>query len=747
MKHKYAINLGVVISLCLCINFTVAQTVSWCNLQFPASTTISYGNAYPIYGQVYEPGLTDTPASQGAGITAWIGFSETDATTTADFTSSDWTWVQANYNPVCGANCGTPENNDEYFIDIGPYLPGSGTFYYATRFQYNGGPYTYGGYNAAGGGFWDGATNVSQVLTVNANCLSASTWDGTGWDNGVPDINTAVTFTGDYTTTNGNILACSITVNAGATLTIENDQYVEVNNDVIIDGSLNIQPRGSLLQHNNNAVVSGTASVTKKTAPMNDWYEYTYWSSPVANETVGTALSESDVDRRFIFDASAYSDGDGDSIDDDGNDWVWVSGTTPMTPGVGYAATHDQAYFTGPPPGTPPFQFDYIFTGTPNNGLIEVPVERNDAVTSDFNWNFIGNPYPSAIDVDLFFDENIYNATTNPTGNLEGAIYLWSQNSAPSAANDGNEQLNFSMSDYAIINRTGANDSGGDGNTPSRYIPSGQGFFIAYSDDAPAPSGNAVFNNSMRVTGNNDQFFRTSSADQPNKIKVNLTANNGVFNQILVGYVEGATDAYDGMIYDAPRNLSSNQAAILYTTIENIPHKFAIQGKTPESLGADEVIYLGFKNTLANDTPFTLSLAQLEGDFMTNTPIYLVDNLLGAEQDLTQSDYTFTSEMGEFNNRFELRFSSTLSVEDVQITNNQLIIVNDQNDNWNISTTQQSKIAQIIVYDLLGRKLIHANTDNQTLATLNTKTLNQSVYIVKVKLYNGFEITKKTIKH
>lgn len=47
------------------------------------------------------------------------------------------------------------------------------TFYYASRWQLNGGPYKYGGYV---GGFWDGTTNVSGVLTIqpaNDECTGA----------------------------------------------------------------------------------------------------------------------------------------------------------------------------------------------------------------------------------------------------------------------------------------------------------------------------------------------------------------------------------------------------------------------------------------------------------------------------------------------------------------------------------------------------------------------------------------------
>ena len=637
---------------------------------------------------------------------------------------------------------------DGFSSDIGsPNATGTTIDLSGAPFQNITGPITFRLYAWGGLNLLNGHFGIDDFSFKGSVSPIVTTWSSGIWDNGVPTGSINAIIGDDYNTSVGGLetsfSTCSLTINTGATLTIADDGYVEVTNGVVIDGDLRIQPTGSLVQHNNNAAVVGTAVISKETAPMNDWYEYTYWSSPVSNETVGSALSDSDVYRRFIFDAGTYSDSNGDGIDDDANDWTWVSGTAPMAPGVGYAATHSPILFDQSLcAGGPDCQFVYDFTGIPNNGVIEVPVQRNDAVTTDFNWNFIGNPYPSAIDVDLFFDANIYDAVTNPTGNLEGAIYLWSQNAAPSAANDGNEQLNFSMSDYAIINRTGANAPGGDGDTPNRYIPSGQGFFIAYSDSAPASSGNAVFNNGMRVAGNNDQFFRVSNSNQPNKVKVDLTTDNGVFSQILVGYVDGATDAYDGMVYDAPRNLSSGQAATLYTTIENNPYKFAIQGKNPESLDADEIIYLGFKNTIADFTPFTLGLAQPEGEFMTNTPIYLVDNMLQETHDLTQSDYTFTSEVGEFNDRFELRFASTLSGSEDRIVDNRLILMKVSNNKLSLSTSRQSRIVHVNVYDFLGRQLQNIDAKNQTEINFDFRFSDNLACIIEVQLSGGQTIRK-----
>ncbi|MCH7523612.1 MAG: choice-of-anchor D domain-containing protein [Bacteroidetes bacterium] len=146
-----------------------ARILDWVNLQYPEMGNISLGNVYDVFAQVFEPGVTDTPASQGPNIEAWIGYSSDDT----DPNGAGWTWVVANYNPLCGTNCGTPEENDEYFIDIGSSLP-VGTYYYASRFRIDGDVFYYGGYSSdnAGviGGFWgdtNGAeTNRNGILTI-----------------------------------------------------------------------------------------------------------------------------------------------------------------------------------------------------------------------------------------------------------------------------------------------------------------------------------------------------------------------------------------------------------------------------------------------------------------------------------------------------------------------------------------------------------------------------------------------------
>jgi gliding motility-associated-like protein len=146
------------------LTVNVGAGLDFVNVQYPESATICEGNSVAIFGQVYETGLTE-PNSQAAGIVAEYGVytSNTDPST--------WpasAWSAGTYNPVSLLN----PNNDEYMGTVSGLT--AGTYYYAYRFSLNGCSFQYGGYSAAGGGFWGGA-NVNGVITVTPNSVPTFT--------------------------------------------------------------------------------------------------------------------------------------------------------------------------------------------------------------------------------------------------------------------------------------------------------------------------------------------------------------------------------------------------------------------------------------------------------------------------------------------------------------------------------------------------------------------------------------------
>ena len=148
------------------INAIAAPT--WANLQWPPIGSICQGGTYVAYGQVYQAGVTDS-AGQGNGITVEFGYNGTNTD------PSTWTnWTTATYNTDNG-------NNDEYKFTFTP--PTSGTYYYTFRYRPSTCAWQYGGYNAGGGNFWNGTTNVNGQLTVNANVTYYADTDSDGYGN------------------------------------------------------------------------------------------------------------------------------------------------------------------------------------------------------------------------------------------------------------------------------------------------------------------------------------------------------------------------------------------------------------------------------------------------------------------------------------------------------------------------------------------------------------------------------------
>ncbi len=623
----------------------------------------------------------------------------------------------------------------------------------------------------------DGYQYYCRVLENTESCFKAtkaitldvkvSRWTGVGWSES-PAMDRIIILNEDYDTgTQTSFEACRLIINPDSELIIADDTYVRVQNDITVNGNVIVRTAGAFVQVDDAGIVDGDVltlrdkiSVEKLSAPMNTYREYTYWSSPVFGETVDLGLNEASSSRRYRYLGQNYLDAkmetgndnaevDGqDDVDDNGDDWEKVLDSDIMMPGVGYASTHNGTGFT-------PGQYKYTFDGPFNNGVLEVPIYRNDSEMADNNWNFIGNPYPSAIDVNKFLMTNaVINQNVLETDRaINGAIYLWSHNTPANGNANGNQTLNYSASDYAIIN--GSDQiAGGDGLQPDRTIPSGQGFFISMSNLATPISASGfvkmakvVFNNDMRTTGQNSQFFRAENTDIPNKIKLNLTSDNGVFNQISVAYVDGATNGDDGMYYDAPKNLSSEVSASLYSIIDGLDSKkFAIQGKDPNSLSLEEVVPIGFFTAIDVATIYTLSIAQLEGDFMTGNAIYIKDNLLNKIHDLSATDYTFTSETGEFNNRFEIVFNpSTLSVDNNFFDTKDFRIVEGRDGTVTFSVAGNLSIQNIEIMDLLGRTMYKVKLQNAT-KILDLSNLSQSAYLAKVTLSNAQITTKKFVR-
>jgi trimeric autotransporter adhesin len=253
------------------ISATQINGLDFANIQAPGTSSICEGNSITIYGQVFEPGLTQT-SGQGSGISVQYGIS------TIDSNPSTWppsAWSIATYNSTSLVN----PNNDEYQATLSNLTPG--TYYYAFSYTYNGCT-VYGGYNSTGGGFWNGTTNVNGVMVVSPNItpnfsalpvicaggtfptLSTTSLEGiTGSWSPLPNNLQTTTYT--FTPTSGLCAlpaTTSVVVNSLPTVSIDNASNTTILNCTQTSISLNAVGSGSFAWANGVNPISTGSSIS-----------------------------------------------------------------------------------------------------------------------------------------------------------------------------------------------------------------------------------------------------------------------------------------------------------------------------------------------------------------------------------------------------------------------------------------------------------------------------------------------------
>ena len=519
-----------------------------------------------------------------------------------------------------------------------------------------------------------------------------------------PTIGSAITVSTN-TTLNSDIEVCSCTINPGITLTVPTNRTLTVQETTTVGagGKLLIKNGGSLLQKSTavNAYQGDVNSfeLQRTTAPIRR-YDFTYWSTPVT-ATPGVTLH--DLSPTTLADKYySYNPTTGWTIN--------YNGTLVMTPGQGYIVRSPQEYDIN---NTAVYLAS--FKGVPNNGNITITPTAT-------KWNLIGNPYPSAISA---------NQLINDTG--VGALYFWTHNSPPSGTVSGDAKYNYTVADYAVYSLTGSVVTTSGAAAPTGNIAAGQGFFFKAST-----GNNIVFTNSMRISGNNTQFFKTAekTAVEANRVWLNFTNAEGAFKQALIGYIDGATNSWD-QNYDAA-TLNGNTYADFYSI--NDAKKLTIQGRAMPFEDTD-VIPLGYKTAIAGE--FTISIDHVDGLF-EGQKVYLEDKVTSKIQDLKAGNYTFTTEIGTFTDRFTLRYTNkTLGTGDFENVKDGLLV--SVKDKAIKVTSSKENIKEINVYDISGRLLYRKNKIGTTeLSVSNLQSANQ-VLLVKVSLENDSTTTRKII--
>ncbi|MDN3643674.1 hypothetical protein QWY87_13235 [Lutimonas halocynthiae] len=575
---------------------------------------------------------------------------------------------------------------------------------------------------------WIELTNVkvdlasaNQNISLGAYQSGPISWTNTGWSAGqLPDLTRIVHIDHPYSGSSGNIEACDLIINEPIDFNVGGTNSVIVYRDLTINAAFEIGDNESLVMYDDDATINGSIKKHENSTFRNNTYDFTYWSSPVEEADLAKVFAGVNSNRIYYYDQSRTTTSDKNHPDF----WsTWVLASDKMKNGRGYAA-EGIAGETG--------VHEIVFEGKPNNGTIyeDLNFHNDDGANTnvDNDFNMLGNPYPSAINIETFFEIN--------SDVIEPTVYLWTH-MTPVDQDSGD----FSFDDYATYNYIGGTGVGKraiGGDPPTKNIGSSQGFFVRAKKHAKV-----TFNNTMRMVDANDQFFKgrlikkEKSDTEKDRIWLDLTTNQGGFNQILIGFDDKASDAYDSG-YDALKFEGSNKIGF-YSVLNS--DKLTIQGLAPFNEAKE--ILLGFDTKLAQ-REYSISISGLEGK-LRDADLILYDNLLNISHDLEKSAYTFMhNEIGGFPGRFslKLRHEVDLSIEEEPIQE-ELIISNAEDV---FSIVASNEVSTLNMFDLQGRLIMRIHPNQKSFDFVESESRKGEILLLEIQMKDQKRIVKKTYK-
>ncbi len=578
----------------------------------------------------------------------------------------------------------------------------------------------------------------AQVREDGAACYTAShavqvedtatSWTGTGWSNGLPTPVSRVVINGDYDTAlHGDFTACSLEVSAGSHLKVRKGNVVTVVYDIINKAPAEhvvIESDANLIQLQDDAPAN-TGPVTLQRNARMKRLDYTYWSSPVTGQNL-KAFSPGTLNNRF------YTYNEWDDKFTDINPQV-----NNFTAARGYAIRASNLYPAGSATVPAPVQnFQGVFKGVPNNGVITVGVEKS---TAGNGHNLVGNPYPSNIDFYALADHN--------AGVIHKKAYFWT-NMNPNPAMQGSNYPTpvagvVYYNNYAVLNGTGGipatiNDVDPSDSeaiksaTPTRFVRPGQGFIVQALNNGVLGYTNAVrSSNAASVFFNN----KTSGSDEAaDRFWLHLKTPLNVMTTQLIGYLPNAGPGFDSD-YDAELPVVGSDA--FYSVLED--RKLGIQGKGV--FVQTDVVPLGSSHDA--EGIFSIHLGEREGVFAEGQPIYLKDRQTGTISDLTKGSYSFTAGSGINEGRFEIVYQPQTVLSADGTAQEAMIVFRDRND-FVVRSTYH-RIAVLEVFDASGR-LVYRNLPLSVEARISGDLLVNGLYLVKTELDNGENFVRKIKK-
>ena len=540
----------------------------------------------------------------------------------------------------------------------------------------------------------------------------------------------------------------------GGLLFVEQQIDLSVNPSEVKKASLYLRDEAQLLQGTSSSSNTGNGMLSVFQEGNASAYTYNYWSTPVedvsGSSAFGTVLYDP-IDELNSKRALITSELNGASnplkisnrwiykfTGGTYTDWIYAGQNFDLLPGEGFTMKGVEGTNTGVNiygiANNPGNKQRYDFRGKPHNGTISLAVKTNKN-------RLVGNPYPSAMDLKKFLEEN---------PSITGVAYFW--DSSPIASH----YLSDYEGGYGVYSPAGGNngyvpavfskfdDSGNQLNTTGemgkhiarRFAPVGQGFLVEGKLD-----GNLIFKNEYRAFEKEhpvtSEFkINGNPAQEIPMVRFNVEFNKKYIRQFLLIHHLDATRETDHAM-DA-KNISVLESDVGFL-IDN--ESYLIDVRPFEK---DEEIPLFLQVATPSEVVFHKTPA------IFPYRVYLLDLETKRYHDLSENKLSLWLEPREYHQRFRITFTNGIEENASDIIppsiSNSWIFQNNLLNRLEIIFPEEKTINTVFLFDSLGKKMFETRTfGDQSSYQFSTQNLSNGIYLVKIIAMDGRVISKKVI--
>ncbi|EDP71716.1 hypothetical protein FBALC1_04492 [Flavobacteriales bacterium ALC-1] len=348
-----------------------------------------------------------------------------------------------------------------------------------------------------------------------------------------------------------------------------------------------------------------------------------------------------------------------------------------------------------------------IFTGSIVTGAVNTTI-INETTGGFPEWNLIGNPYPTYIDVNTFL---------NHVGSVSGVtnLSLLSDSTAAVYGYDGDD-TDVSGSVWTYTNLVEG---------PTLIAP-GQGFFVS----SKYASSNIEFTPDMQIKGSSDDFIQGRTINNTDYIKLNAATSSKSYSTSFYFHNNGSQGLDKG--YDAAVFGGALPSFSLYSHLvaENEGIPMVIQTLSSDDIG-NVIVPLGLN--VNNGEQVTISLGNY--NIPDNVSVYLEDNVNNTFTRLDTTDYIFTTVTAlNGTGRFYLHFTTESLLSTGEHNFKEFNIYTNQLGRTIIIEGNLTNKVDVVVFDILGREVLRQDLNHLVNKNIiNANTLGSGVYVITIE--------------